>query len=72
MSQKRVTYFIVGILLVLSVVLAACQDAEQVEVTREVEVTRIVEVPAEGETETVEVEVTRIVEVEAEAEMMIP
>lgn len=72
MSQKRVTYFIVGILLVLSVILAACQDAEQVEVTREVEVTRIVEVPAEGEAETVEVEVTRIVEVEAEAEAMVP
>ena len=72
MSQKRVTYFIVGILLILGVLLAACQEAEQVEVTREVEVTRIVEVPGEGETETVEVEVTRIVEVEAQPEMMVP
>lgn len=66
MSPKRVTYFVVGLLLLLVFALAAC-EAEQVEVTREVEVTRIVEVPGETQTETETVEVTRVVETEVPA-----
>ena len=74
---------IVGVLMVVALLISACQPApaEQVEVTRivevegetetvEVEVTRVVEV--EGETETVEVEVTRVVEVEGEAQAQYP
>lgn len=61
MSPKKVTWLMVGILL-LVVILASCQDGATVEVTRLVEVTRVTE--GEGAAgETVEVEVTRIVEV---------
>ncbi|MDT8305345.1 MAG: hypothetical protein RRC07_05370, partial [Anaerolineae bacterium] len=63
MSPKKITLLILGILL-LVLVLASCQDAEPVEVTRLVEVVQ--EVAAEPE--TIEVEVTRIVEVLQEVE----
>ncbi len=57
---------IVGVLMVVALLISACQPAP----AEQVEVTRIVEV--EGETETVEVEVTRVVEVEGEAQAQYP
>ncbi len=63
-------------LLLLGLLLAACGEAETVEVTRIVEVagetiTEMVEVTriVEGESITEQVEVTRVVEVEAPAEL---
>ncbi|UCC50816.1 MAG: extracellular solute-binding protein [Anaerolineaceae bacterium] len=83
MMKPKKFLMIVGVLMVVALLISACQPApaEQVEVTRivevegetetvEVEVTRVVEV--EGETETVEVEVTRVVEVEGEAQAQYP
>ncbi|UCC52852.1 MAG: hypothetical protein JSV68_02580, partial [Anaerolineaceae bacterium] len=69
---KRIV-LLMGILLIVLFVLAACQSEPT-----EVEVTRVVEVEVPGETvevevpgETVEVEVTRVVEVPAEVEMAV-
>jgi hypothetical protein len=71
MIKGKNTVLLLGILLLVLFVLAACQSEPT-----EVEVTRVVEVP--GETvevevpgETVEVEVTRVVEVPAEVEMAV-
>jgi cytochrome c553 len=66
---KRIV-LLIGVLLVILFVLAACQsEPVEVEVTREVEVPVEIEVP--GETVEVEVEVTRVVEVPAEVEMAV-
>ena len=60
--NKRII-MILGFLLLFTLVLAACSEPE------EVEVTRVVEVEVPGETTEVEVEVTRVVEVPVEVEV---
>ncbi len=69
MFKEKRFILIVGMLLLVLFVLAACQsEPTEVEVTRIVEVSgETVEVPGE----TVEVEVTRVVEVPAEVEMAV-
>lgn len=61
MYPGRMKFFVVGVLLIFALALAACdQEPEEVEVTRVVQVT--------SEPEEVTVEVTRVVEVPAEPE----
>ncbi len=70
MSRSKITWFIVG-LLVLSVALVACQpQTVEVEVTRVVTETEQVEVPVETEVE-VPVEVTRVVTETVTEEVMV-